>query len=209
MKLVFWRAVASVTLARCAKRAPQFVRREVQSVKGQVIWKGMRFTSWMIAVSMIAVTALAAAGCGQKGPVIEKHEVYPVEGQVIWKKKPLAGAYVTFHPKGWKLHDSAPYPAAVTGEDGMYRLDTYGKGDGAPAGKYAITVTAPDRTVKTMSPPNLLPKEFSSPDTSGLEVEVANGANNVPPIDLGGTPDEGAEAGAKEAGKEAAKKGAR
>ena len=127
MKLVFWRAVASVTLPDGTRKVPEFVRQEVQSVKGQVIWKGMRFT-----FCGIAVAALAMAGCGKKGPVIERHEVCPVEGQVIWKKKPLPGALVTFQPKGWKLHDFTTYPAATTEEDGSYRLNTYGKGDGAP-----------------------------------------------------------------------------
>jgi hypothetical protein len=142
-------------------------------------------------LALTLVAAMALAGCSKKGPVIVKHEVYPVEGRVIWKGKPLGGANITFHPRGWETHDFTAHPAAITDPDGHYRLSTYGKGDGAPAGKYAVTVTAPDRSPKApkMYAPNILPKEFASPDTSGLETEVVQGNNEVPALDLGGEPE--------------------
>jgi hypothetical protein len=149
----------------------------------------------------VAIAALMVVGCGKKGPSIQRHAVQPVEGQVIWKQTPLAGAYVTFHPRGWEEHAFSNNPAATTGPDGRYRLGTYSKDDGAPAGKYVITVTCPDHspTAPKMYPPNILPKQYSSPDTSGLEVEIVEGANVVPPLDLGGKPD--AEGGKKSGAK--------
>ena len=50
-------------------------------------------------------------------------------------------------------------------------------------------MTAVDPTKATMTPVNILPPQYARPDTSGLEVEIVEGDNNVPPIDLGGTPD--------------------
>jgi hypothetical protein len=138
-----------------------------------------------------AAMAVLLAGCGKKAPSIERHAVQPVEGQVIWKQKPLAGAYVTFYPRGWQEHAFSSNPSATTDSDGRYRLGTYKKDDGAPAGKYTITVTCPDRSPSApkMYPPNILPKEYSTPETSGLEVEIVEGTNVVPPVDLGGKPD--------------------
>lgn len=140
----------------------------------------------------LLVVALVLVSCSKKGPAIERHSVQPVEGQVIWKQKPLAGAYVTFHPQGWEEHSFTTNPAATTGADGRYRLGTYAKGDGAPAGKYVITVTSPDRSpgAPKMYPPNILPKQYSDPKTSGLEVVIVEGTNVVPALDLGGKPDD-------------------
>jgi len=139
-----------------------------------------------------AVAALTRAGCSKKGPHIEKYEVYPVEGQVIWKGKPLAEARLEFFPKGWSLRPYSHTPVAVTGPDGRFQLSSYGGGDGAPAGKYIITVVCRDPTIKgkqMYSTANILPKQYSQSATSGLEVEVVEGKNVVPPLDLGGKPD--------------------
>ena len=140
-----------------------------------------------------AVAALTLAGCSKQGPHIEKHEVYPVEGTVIWKGKPLAEARLEFFPKGWKLKPFSHTPVAVTGQDGRFQLSSYGDGDGAPAGKYTITVVCQDPEAKKQkqmfSTANILPKQYARPDTSGLEVEIVEGKNVVPPLDLGGKPD--------------------
>jgi hypothetical protein len=40
-----------------------------------------------------------------------------------------------------------------------------------------------------MGRPNILPKQLSLAKTSGLEVEIVEGENVLPPLDLGGKPD--------------------
>jgi len=141
-----------------------------------------------------AIAALTLVGCSKPGlPHVEKYEVYPVEGQVIWKGKPLADAHIEFFPKGWSLRPYSHTPLGVTGPDGRFQLSSYGEGDGAPLGKYIITVVCQDPQAKKgkqmFSTANLLPKQYADPKTSGLEVEIVEGKNVVPPLDLGGKPD--------------------
>jgi hypothetical protein len=136
-------------------------------------------------VCLAALAALVLSGCGQKKLQVERHAVYPVEGEVIWKEKPLAGAHLEFYPLGWSLYSFTHTPMAVTGKDGRYRVGTYDKEDGAPAGKYAITITCLDPKVIGMySTSNILPKQYGDPKTSGLEVEIVEGTNALPPLRL-------------------------
>jgi hypothetical protein len=141
------------------------------------------------------IVVLMLAGCGQKQAHFKQHAVQPVEGQVIWKGKPLADATVTFHPNGWKVDPGTAAPRAQTGDDGHFHLTTYETGDGAPEGKYTVTVLYRKHAVQrngSMFGPNLLPEQYSSPATSGLEVEIAAGTNVVPPLDLGAEPESAA-----------------
>jgi hypothetical protein len=140
----------------------------------------------------VAVAAVTLAGCGQqytKQAHFEVRAVHPVEGQVNWNGEPFPGATVTFHPQGWKVDPGTREPSGDTGADGRFKLTTYQDGDGAPEGPYVVTVLYR----KVVFPrdgnaygPNLLPKEYESPETSGLKVEVVQGANVVPPLDLRG-----------------------
>jgi hypothetical protein len=141
--------------------------------------------------SVACMAVVLLAGCGPKIASFDRHAVQPVEGQVIWQGQPLAGALVTFHPKGWRTDPGTSAPSAETGPDGRYQLTTYKTGDGAPAGNYAITVVLRKPRASrsgSMFGPNQLPKQYESPETSGLEVEIVSGANTVPVLDLGGKP---------------------
>jgi hypothetical protein len=139
------------------------------------------------------VAALVLVGCGRKTVHVERHEVFPVEGSVIWKGKPLAEARIEFFPNGWKLKPFSGAPIAKTGPDGRFRVSSYNDGDGAPAGKYILTVVCQDpeakKQKKMFSTANILPKQYADPKTSGLEVEIGEGANVIPPLDLGGESD--------------------
>jgi hypothetical protein len=132
--------------------------------------------------------AVLLAGCGPKIATFERHSVYPVEGTVIWKQKPLVGARLEFHPLGWTLRAFTHAPVAVTGKDGRFHVSTYGGDDGAPVGKYTITIVCNDG-LPGMSRPNILPARYTLVETSGLEVEIVEGANVLPPLDLGGKSD--------------------
>jgi hypothetical protein len=141
------------------------------------------------------MTALMLAGCGKHDDA-KPHAVYPAEGQVIWKGKPLADAHVTFFPQDWKPDKKNNYPSALTAADGRFHLTTHKRDDGAPAGKYTILVTYHKMVPVgpgAMPGPNVLPKKYEHAETSDLEVELAAGSNVVPPIDLGGKPDEAKE----------------
>lgn len=80
---------------------------------------------------LTTLLALAACGCGgRNGPVA-------VQGVVLLDGKPVAGATVSFLPAG-----ATGLPATgLTDGQGVFRLTTSGKGDGALPGDYRAVVT--------------------------------------------------------------------
>jgi hypothetical protein len=72
-------------------------------------------------------------------------------------------------------------PAAVTGEDGSFRLMSFKPGDGAPAGDYQVTIIYPmDRFNKHLSGIDRLKGKFANPKTSGLAAKVEPKNNEQP-----------------------------
>jgi hypothetical protein len=70
---------------------------------------------------------------------------------------------------------------AMTESDGSFVLSTYRAFDGAPVGKYQVTVVQrrPLFTQEGKPGPNLLPPRYADAKTSGLEVEVKQGMGEV------------------------------
>jgi hypothetical protein len=110
-----------------------------------------------------------------------------VQGQVRFNGQPLAEALVVFHPQSGGA-PGTPKPFAQTDAQGNFRLSTRTAGDGAPAGEYHITVELRElRQVgeeTSRDGPNLLPPRFAHPDQSGLRHTVAEGHNEVPPLEI-------------------------
>jgi hypothetical protein len=104
---------------------------------------------------------------------------------VTFAGKPLAEAMVVFHPVEGSVEGDHK-PLAYTTDEGRFDMTTYLTGDGAPAGKYEITVelreprVVGEETIRDGR--NLLPPKYSRPDTSGLTCTVAEGENELPPI---------------------------
>jgi hypothetical protein len=112
-------------------------------------------------------------------------EVFVGQGK---DRKPAAGAVVVFHPAAPAAGD-VPRPTAHVGEDGTFELTTYVKGDGAPAGAYAITI----EWIPPRPPPPHRPKQigdrlkgrYSDSQRSKISYSVEKDKdNNVPPIEL-------------------------
>ena len=126
---------------------------------------------------------LGIAGCGDEksGPVC-----HPVSGQVLYKGSPVVEGMVFFHPLD--SAETAQRPMAVTDKNGRFELTTIRNGDGAPAGRYAITVELralrDDGDEMVRDGRNLLPKKYQNPRTSGLKYSVDSGENEVPLINL-------------------------
>jgi hypothetical protein len=136
-----------------------------------------------------AAMALLLAGCGQKVAHFDVRTLFPVEGQFTWNGKPVEGATVVFTPASWRLDPGTSNPAGLTGPDGRFKLTTYTKDDGAPAGKYRITVVKKVPSTKGgMFAPNPLPEKYAGLNTTPLEVEVQEGKNELPAIELVGKP---------------------
>lgn len=120
------------------------------------------------------------ASCGEKVTQLPTHEV---SGKILQDGKPVAHATVVFHPS-FELGKDVSNPRGTTGEDGAFKLSTYGAGDGAPEGEYKITVELWTSTNPEKGPESRLPVKFAKPDQSGLTAKVASGKNEIPTIEL-------------------------
>jgi hypothetical protein len=132
-----------------------------------------------IAHTRIAAAAalLACAACGGPPPPDPNRKAtFPVSGKVLVGDRPLARAVVTFHP----LDDAKGARAyARTDAEGAFSLSTYEIGDGAPAGRYAVSVLQDaDAAAAPAS------AAYANPKTSGLIVEVKPETNELPPFHL-------------------------
>jgi hypothetical protein len=137
----------------------------------------MRFRATIV----VLVTAVLLTSCSQRSPV----EVYPVRGIVLYKDRPATGARVVFHPLG-TAESGRPLPQATVEENGAFRLSTYVQHDGAPPGKYAVTILWPSDVVKeedgTPAGPDRLKGRYSDPQRTPLQVEIHAQPNELEPF---------------------------
>ena len=126
--------------------------------------------------------AVLSSGCG--GETSPK-PVFPVSGKVLVDGKPAAHATVILHPVGESGPDVVR-PRAQVGPDGTFTVSTYGSGDGAPAGEYAVTVewwltnaAAGKGRGDDLPPANRLPARYASAASSGLKATVGEGATEL------------------------------
>ncbi len=137
----------------------------------------------------LIVVITAALGCGSdvpKGP--EKISTTPVDGVVTLNGKPAAEVSVSLHHSEGKVA-----PRGISDKDGKFSIATYGKDDGAPAGKYKVT--AAKNMTKEISPGVLappppggfksdIPTKYESVNTTDISVEIKAGEKNSLKIDL-------------------------
>jgi len=142
---------------------------------------------WFRRILMLAIVVLCVPSCGGNRP-----PCYPVRGEVFvgqgQERKPAAGAVVVFHPTV-PASGEVPRPSAHVGEDGKFALTTYVKGDGAPAGDYAITIEwrppRPPPPYKPKQTGDWLQGRYADPSTSKIHFTVEKRTDNeVPVIEL-------------------------
>ncbi len=117
----------------------------------------------------------------EKGSVQKKKTTYTVSGKLTLDGKPLAGATVTFH---FMDPDTQKYRSvcdSLTDDAGNYKMTTYSKFDGCPAGEYAVVVVKTgkgyaDGETKEKS---LISEKYATPATSPLRVTVKDGTNTL------------------------------
>lgn len=127
---------------------------------------------------------LLAVGCRDG-----RQATYPVSGRLLVDGQPAAGADLRFYEVSGRTPRLAR-PYATTDQDGHFVVSTYGMHDGAPIGTYQVSVSwkgplgriSPDQRDAM---PERLPERFTDPTTSGLEVQIARGNNELDPIDIG------------------------
>ena len=107
-----------------------------------------------------------------------------MQGKVELNGKPTAGAVVILHPKEGS---AAPAARAEVKADGTFVAGTYAATDGAAEGDYLVTVEWFKPVLKNddyVMGPNLVPKKYSAPQTSQIEIHVAAQSNQLPTIKL-------------------------
>ncbi|HVL14005.1 MAG TPA: hypothetical protein VM529_15660 [Gemmata sp.] len=95
--------------------------------------------------------------------------------------KPAVGAFVLFIPALESANSPDPRPRATVGDDGSFRLSTYGTEDGAPAGDYLVTVTWP---LDGRDDEDKLQGRYRDRAKSGLKATVKEGSNDIPAFKL-------------------------
>lgn len=150
----------------------------------------------MLRLLGLSSLVLLAVGCGSPYPRLP---VVPTEGKVLYRGKPAVGAQVILVPEGDDSADAVK-PRGTVKADGTYVLATYpnpdGKPDGAPLGRYRVSVRWTHRPQTAFDPDepgsagppggprrDLLNERFSNPKTSGLVVEVDR-SGKLTPIEL-------------------------
>lgn len=111
---------------------------------------------------------------------------HPTTGTVEFKGKPAGNAELTFFPVDPNFPETVR-PRAKTAADGTFTVSTYKEGDGAPAGKYKVTLVRNEVAVSRdtlVAKPNDLPTKVSRRDTTDIEVEIVAGTNSLPKIEL-------------------------
>jgi hypothetical protein len=83
-------------------------------------------------------------------PGTVKQTLYPVEGVVSFQGKPLPNTDIFFHAEDELKNPVRPH--ATTAGDGSYKLTTYAKDDGAPAGRYRVAVVWTPETAPSANP---------------------------------------------------------
>ncbi len=133
----------------------------------------------VLGLGLCALICALSQGCGGgEAPP----ELFPVTGKVTYQGKPVPGAKIMFFLDA-KENLKKPSPERPYGEadaDGNYEL-TWGEGEGAPEGKYKVSITAlqpygPEDDTE-LKPPSLIPDKYQSPTSSGLTAVVKDGDN--------------------------------
>jgi hypothetical protein len=125
---------------------------------------------------LLLVGLAIGGGCSRQIPV------HPVSGRVTLDGKPLVDAQISFRPA------NGPEAFGVLDGDGRYTLSTRAAGDGAVAGKHAVTLSplteglilTPDADPRLPAPtPGAMPvpAKYLQAETSGLEATVVPGEN--------------------------------
>jgi 3',5'-cyclic AMP phosphodiesterase CpdA len=104
---------------------------------------------------------------------------FPVSGVVTLDGKPLAGATVAFHRLNAETERYVNTADGLTDADGRYKLSTYTKFDGCPAGEFVVTVVKTGRGYDDgeTDEKSKLPAAYATAAKSELKVTVKEGTN--------------------------------
>jgi hypothetical protein len=131
-----------------------------------------RLTLWM-------VIPFWSAACGNS----DGFNTVPAAGTVTFKGKPLESGQIQLLPE-----KDGPASVGLI-ENGKFILGTQAVGNGAPPGKYRVTIFSykeiPNKFGSSTSK-SVIPDRYTTPDTSGLVVEIPESGNTEIKIELAG-----------------------
>jgi hypothetical protein len=130
---------------------------------------------------LIVAASAGLAGCGTSDS-LPKLEVHEVKGTVVLADgKPLSGGSIYFVRKAGDLPVT---PNGKIGPDGTFSLVTGGSGEGAPVGEYKVRIEAAPVGSAGKKAKEPFPPRYNDEDSSGIEIAVRAGANQLEPIRL-------------------------
>ncbi len=145
---------------------------------------------------MLCVLIAGMAGCGSTASDAERlnallpdaQPTIPVSGQVLVDGTPMKDIWVKLHPEGGAKN--AVQPKALTDADGHFQITTYVGGDGAPAGKYKLTLEwlTFQQIGNTWLGPNKLDGPGGAVKTTPYEVTVTDSPVVLPPYEVKAKP---------------------
>jgi 5-hydroxyisourate hydrolase-like protein (transthyretin family) len=117
----------------------------------------------------------------EKGVPVKKVPTHPVGGTVTADGKPADGVTVTFYRLNPDTEKYYPVADGLTDAAGRFKLTTYVKSDGCPAGEYAVTVVRTGKGYYDGEIPekSLLPEKYAAAATTPLKATVKDGTNEI------------------------------
>lgn len=147
-----------------------------------------RLSSVSAVWSLSLMTMVCFSGCSSKDD--GRLEVYPASGKVTVGGQPVEGAEVVFYGATPDLRGpGAVAPEGVTDGNGVFHLRSYEPDDGAPAGKFNVTIFWPEPIPKGVDEEMFQPKDrlknrYIDPEKSGLTTQVPEGGGELHPFEL-------------------------
>ena len=126
----------------------------------------------LLRVLSVALTVCCACQHDNQVPL------YPVQGEVYVDSQPAEGALVVLHA----LHENPTndtQPRGFVDKNARYQLSTRSRHDGAPAGKYAVTVLWRKQSDEDDPGELLVPRHYLDPKKSGLHATIVAGNNTL------------------------------
>ncbi|MBA4064791.1 MAG: hypothetical protein C0501_13975 [Isosphaera sp.] len=116
----------------------------------------------------------------EKGVPVKKKATHPTAGAILYDGAAAAGATVTFHLFNPDTEKYNPIADGLTDAAGRFKLTTYAKFDGCPAGEYAVTVVRTGKGYYDGEIPekSQLPGRYAAAATTPLKVVVRDGTND-------------------------------
>lgn len=117
----------------------------------------------------------------EKGVPVKRKPTHPVEGTLQVDGAAAAGATVTFYALNPDTEKYNPVCDGLTDAAGRFKMTTYGRFDGCPAGEYVVTVVKTGKGYYDGEIPekSQFPQKYAAPATSGIKVTVKEGANDL------------------------------